>query len=186
MPKEKKKTTKKDSVKKDTKTKKEVDTNALKPYCGIKEPVPRGYSRAGPEYCANTKQIRYYGTKKISEDLIKMATAPKTDIVTEQLKLRTIQERALRLIKEAQIVKIILSTQKDDPKAVKRARAKMEKFKIRRDKLKKQILDQRKYITQLENEDAERQKLIKASNKKAATKTVKKISSGSKTKKPRK
>jgi hypothetical protein len=60
------KTTSKKNSKTPTKVKKEPK---LKVFCGITQPIPKGYRLGSMTECLEKKQIRYYGLKKIDNKL---------------------------------------------------------------------------------------------------------------------
>lgn len=62
-----KKTTKKTASKKTTKKKKEPK---LKIYCGIEDPVPKGYKLGSMKECLDKKKVMYYGVKKVDSRML--------------------------------------------------------------------------------------------------------------------
>ena len=61
-----KKISKKTTSKKVLKPKKEPK---LKVFCGITQPIPKGYKLGSMKECLEKKQVRYYGLKKIDSKL---------------------------------------------------------------------------------------------------------------------
>jgi hypothetical protein len=62
-----KKTSKKTATKKVSKPKKEPK---LTVFCGITQPVPKGHRLGSMKECLDSKQVRYYGLKKIDNKLL--------------------------------------------------------------------------------------------------------------------
>ena len=56
----------KKTSKKPTKPKREPK---LKVFCGITQPIPKGYRLGSMKECLESKQVRYYGLKKIDNKL---------------------------------------------------------------------------------------------------------------------
>ncbi|AYV80216.1 MAG: hypothetical protein Gaeavirus17_2 [Gaeavirus sp.] len=72
-------TTKKPASKKESKSKKTSKPKAapkpkrvpkLKPYCGIANPIPKGFRIGSMKECLDAKKVSYYGVKKIDSRLI--------------------------------------------------------------------------------------------------------------------
>lgn len=78
---ENKKNSKKDS-KKDSKknSKKPKKVKELKVFCGIIDPIPKGFRLGSMKECLDKGQVRYYGLKKIDNKVIEAANKkPETE-----------------------------------------------------------------------------------------------------------
>lgn len=114
-------------------------------YCGIGK-VPKGKKRGTAEKCAKLKQIRYYGIQSIDPSILNKNNEKKNDLVTEQFKLKKLEEKAKRLIKDIMHEKLIISKSTD--KQLKKSEKKLKllnnkkaplikKLKLQSDKVKK-------------------------------------------------
>ena len=50
---------------------------ALKIFCGITQPIPRGHKLGSMKECLDAKQVRYYGLKKIDNKLVESVNKTK-------------------------------------------------------------------------------------------------------------
>jgi hypothetical protein len=64
------------------KPKKEV---ILKVFCGITDPIPKGYRLGSMKECVDKNQVRYYGLKKIDSLVIKSINKKKEDYADLQV-----------------------------------------------------------------------------------------------------
>ncbi len=64
-----KKSSKKEGSKKKT-SKATKPKKSAKPYCGIKNPIPKNYRLGSMEECLNAGKVNYYGLKKIDSRLV--------------------------------------------------------------------------------------------------------------------
>ena len=69
---------KKVSKKTSKKTSKPKKQPKLKIFCGITQPIPKGYKLGSMKECLENKQVRYYGLKKIDNKLAESINDKKT------------------------------------------------------------------------------------------------------------
>lgn len=152
-------------------------------YCGI-GPVPKGKERGTAEYCAASKQIRYYGKKKVDPALL-VVKKKGTDIIKEQLKLRALQDKGKILINNIKIEKIIIDNDKSKKSQVRGAEKRLEELLVKRDKLVKNIKKQTKIVDLLEvkkqkkKKNKHKAKEVEKKPKKVIKKKAKKVKGGS-------
>ena len=72
-----KKTSKKTSKKVSKKSNVSKKEKKLKVFCGITQPIPKGYKLGSMKDCLDMKQVRYYGLKKIDSKLIESVNEKK-------------------------------------------------------------------------------------------------------------
>ncbi len=99
-----KKSSKKDGSKKKTSKKATKPKKPAKPYCGIKNPIPKNYRLGSMEECLNAGKVNYYGLKKIDSRLV--------DVQNKELQLKvtlknTKNEFASILGKENKLKKLL-------------------------------------------------------------------------------
>lgn len=63
------KTTKSKTKSKTVKSKKSTKPKKIKIFCGITQPIPKGYKLGSMKECLEKKQVRYYGLKKLDARL---------------------------------------------------------------------------------------------------------------------
>jgi hypothetical protein len=118
-------------------------------YCGIRR-VPKNKIRGTPTYCAQSGQVRYYGLKIIDDTILKMRK--KKSLIREQLKLKRVEDNAKILINEVKKLKIILGNNNATKSQQLQAQKKMDELMVRKDKLLKQLRDQKKIIDLMEKQ----------------------------------
>lgn len=102
-------------------------------YCGIKEELPRGYSKRGSMLeCAKKRNgIMYFGIKKVDDNIIAVARRPKVKEITSSKLLLEITSNRGRLYK----MKKDYPYEKD-PQKKKEIRAEFEKIRAKIEDLK--------------------------------------------------
>jgi hypothetical protein len=128
-------------------------------YCGINR-VPKGKKQGTIEECYDNRQIRYYGLHKVDPKLLKKKNKA-VNIVEEQLKLRILQERGKRLVRNYKEQSAILEDEESTVKKKNEATKKIEKLLQQRDVLLKKIREQKKYVKSIEKERKKYLKSIK-------------------------
>jgi hypothetical protein len=86
-----KKTSKKTVSKKTSKKATSKKEPKLKVFCGITQPIPKGYKLGSMKECLEHKQVRYYGLKKIDSKLVESMNdnkATKLEIISKMASLR--------------------------------------------------------------------------------------------------
>lgn len=79
MPKKGSKTNSKKATSKKANSKK-ASSKKLKVFCGITDPIPKGYRLGSMKECLEKNQVRYYGLKKIDNKLIEASNKkPETE-----------------------------------------------------------------------------------------------------------
>jgi hypothetical protein len=77
---ENKKNSKKGSKKPKKDSKKPKKVKELKVFCGITDPIPKGFRLGSMKECLDKGQVRYYGIKKIDNKVIEAANKkPETE-----------------------------------------------------------------------------------------------------------
>ena len=77
---ENKKNSKKGSKKPKKDSKKPKKVKELKVFCGITDPIPKGFRLGSMQECLDKGQVRYYGLKKIDNKVIEAANKkPETE-----------------------------------------------------------------------------------------------------------
>lgn len=138
---------------------------AVQYYCG-RGPVPRGKKRGTPEYCLRNNQVRYYGIVAIDPALLDKFQTKALDLVTEQLRLKKLENLAKILIKDVKHVKIEMENEDLKASRRKQLEKKMANLLKKRDKMLVQLRNQRKVIAQLEEERKQAEKQSKQKQKK--------------------
>ena len=140
-------------------------------YCGIGNPTKKN-KRATAEFCLDKKQVRYYGVVPVSASLLLKNSDKKLDLVTEQLKYRTMIDKRTIMLKKYLNAKVI--AENDDEKPSKRATAKKEIAELRkrnvavRARMAKQydlIIKMERAQDEARAEEAERKKAAKKKSK---------------------
>lgn len=134
-------------------------------YCGAKK-VPKGKKRGSPEYCLNSKQVRYYGIEALSKDLIDSIVNKTFILIKEQLKLKKYEDTAKRILKDYKNIQMILEGETFKKAAKKKAEKDKEKLLKRRDRLMKQYKVQKALVQRLEKEEDDKNKKLKKKLKK--------------------
>ena len=142
-------------------------------YCSI-GPVPKGKTLGEPEYCLETKQVRYYGKVAIDKKLLESIKKNVSNLIKEQLKLKKIHDDAKILVNEVKMIKIILSDQSAKPSKIKRAEDKKALLLKKRDNLIKRLQDQQELVESLEAYEEKKKKEEKKEEKKEKEKKEKK------------
>jgi hypothetical protein len=122
-------------------------------FCGIGK-IPKGKVRGTPEYCVQARQVRYYGLKVIDEKFLH--TKRRHSLIKEQLKLKRIEDNAKMLIREVRNLKLILEDEGAKPSLQKKAQKKFNKLLLERDKLVKQLKQQKKIVDEIEKQEKKR------------------------------
>jgi len=152
-------------------------------YCGINKPTKKN-KRATAEFCLDKNQVRYYGVVPVPTSLLLKKAEKKLDLVTEQLKYRTMIDKRTIMLKKYLNAKVI--AENDNEKPSKRATAKKEMVELRkrnvtvRARMAKQydlIIKMEKAQDEARAEEAQRKK---AAAKKSKSKDSKKKKSTSK------
>lgn len=133
-------------------------------YCGIGR-VPKGKERGTAKQCVKLNQVRYYGLHEIDPELLENKKKKKVNIVDEQLKLRTLQEKSKRLVRNYKELSKIFEDEESTAKQIKNANKKKEKMIKEKDILLKKLKEQKKIISDLEKEGKHNKK--KTTKKKA-------------------
>lgn len=121
-------------------------------YCGIGN-VPRKSKRGSAAQCYNTKQVRYYGIKKIDIKKIQkkaIIERRKNQLIKEQLKLRKLNDKAKILLKNIKNTQLEVKVRKKKKLSTKVLDKKMAAYLTKRDKLIKLIKLQKKLVINLE------------------------------------
>lgn len=152
-------------------------------YCGIGK-IPKGKIRGTPEACIRANQVRYYGLVTIDESLLETAKGSTTNLIKEQLKLKSFEDMAKILVNDIKKVKITLDDKRSTRSEIKKAQKKMDGFMVKRDLLVKKLKDQKAVVLAAEAEQRESRKRAeqqaKKESKEAKSKTKSKTKSGSK------
>lgn len=104
--------------------------------------------RGTPEYCVQTRQVRYYGIEPIDEELLNIGG--KVNLIKEQLKLRKVEDDARIMINEIKKLKLIIDSKDATKTEKKRAQKKLDQIFIKRDTMVKKIKAQRIFVHKLE------------------------------------
>lgn len=105
-----KKTSKKTSKKSSKKTSKKEPK--LKVFCGITQPIPKGYKLGSMKECLEMKQVRYYGLKKIDSKLAESINEKKDSKIELSSKIAGLKGKFFKLKKEIDASKNISSKKK--------------------------------------------------------------------------
>lgn len=95
-----KKTVSKKTSKKTSKTTKSKKEPKLKIFCGITQPIPKGYKLGSMKECLEQKQVRYYGLKKIDNKLVESMNNNKSTKLELISKMSSLRGKIDRLKKE--------------------------------------------------------------------------------------
>lgn len=118
-------------------------------YCGSLR-IPKGKQRGTPEECLLKKQIRYYGIEKIDPKILenRKKRKPKTEI-EELLLLNRLTTEAKVLLSKIKNAKVVLELVDNTPSEKKRIQKQLDSFLKKRDKLVKELKEQRKIVDSL-------------------------------------
>lgn len=116
-------------------------------YCGTKA-VPRKMKRGTAEECARANQIRYYGVKKISPEVLKLAK--KINHEEEVKKLEYIHFQINKLVKHYNEIQKILNDRKSSKPELKKAKEVKKLILQERDNLLNKLKEQSRIVRRIE------------------------------------
>jgi len=155
-------------------------------YCGLKKPT-KNKKWASQEYCLEHKQVRRYGAIKIDQDVLNGNSVKKLDLVTEQLRYRSLIDKRNIMLKKFRNAKVIFDNVDERPAKRDAAKKEIDALRKRNITIRAQMEKQLKVVQDLEKakdiakKEAEKKKTAK-SKKKDSTKSKKKDSTKSKKK----
>lgn len=141
-------------------------------YCGI-GPVPKGKERGTAEYCANNKQIRYFGLEKLTDDVIKQLLNKKKKektLLQEQFALKKLEDRGKMLLNKVKNLTVIIENPDERPSKVKSADKELVLVKKQINTLLKKYKSQKKLVKKMEEDQEKKEKATKKKSKKKAKK----------------
>ncbi|CDI70062.1 hypothetical protein [Zamilon virus] len=142
-------------------------------YCGIGK-IPKGKKAGTPEQCLKANQVRMYGRYSVDPKLLENAGKKKLDLTKEILKYKKLQDDAKILIKQYKNLKLIVDDDTMKKSLIKASQVKLKALLVKKDKLVKKMLAQKKIVTKLENEAEKAEKEIEKAKKKSKKKPTKK------------
>ena len=162
-------------------------------YCGIKK-VPSGKARGTPRYCAETKQVRYYGVEPIDPEILKITRIGRELLQHEALRLRKMENTARALIQQFDTIKYMLERKTVADRERKKYKRMLEALGAKKKRLAERLRKQQAKVKEItieikhqeelqERDKKKREALIaKAAKKKSSSKSSSKGSSKSSSK----
>lgn len=100
----------------------------LKITCSVKEPT-KNQRRGTMSECAEKKQIRYYGIKKVDKVIVSKLTEKKKDLSKYKMKDLLVKANGLKARAKRLIARIEIAKNKEDKKELKTLQTELEKTK---------------------------------------------------------
>lgn len=134
-------------------------------YCGVKK-VPSGKARGTPRYCAETRQVRYYGVESIDPEILNITRIGRELLQHEALRLRKMENSARALLQQFETIKYMLARRTVAEKERKKYKKMLEALDTKKKKLADRLRKQQAKVKEITMEIKHQEELHERDKKK--------------------